>query len=196
MVEGFNPPTSPSQPEKKSKRNLWIGIVVIVVVVAVVASVVAVSMTGQKPYNQPAQINPHFGFITLNMAKQITGTNLTQSATASTTVKASKVIKAEETFYNSTSGGSILIVIAQFSNSTTATSFFNSEMSILNSAHTTITNATYDTFSYSYASVSFSSYFEGLAIGHSGDFVFLITDINIPVSNFNTVIQNQINAMM
>ncbi len=162
----------------------------------VVASVVAASIAGRKASASSAQSNPHSGFIAMKTAEQVTGVNLTQSTTISATAKASNVIKAEETYYNNTSDKSILIVIVQFSNNTTATNFFNSEMNILDSAHTTITNATYDTFSYSYATVSSTPYFEGLSIGHSGDFVFLIMDINIPVLNFNGFIQDQVNTMM
>ncbi|MGC8566021.1 MAG: hypothetical protein ACP5LV_06410, partial [Thermoplasmata archaeon] len=135
MIEGSNPP---SPPERKSKKNLWFGIIVIIVVVAVIASIVSVSMT--------AQINPHFGFITLGTAKQVTGANLIQSTTVSTSFKMSGVIKTEETYYNSTSSGSILIVIAQFSNSTTTNNFFNKEMIALKSEQAKIINGSYDTF--------------------------------------------------
>ncbi|MGC8580489.1 MAG: hypothetical protein ACP5MB_10600 [bacterium] len=196
MIEEPNPSPVPLQPAKKSKKKLWIGIAIAIVVVAVVVSIVAVSMTVSYYSVPPPQYTPHFGFITQSTAEQITGINITQSQTISTTPEESNAIKAEVTFYNNTSGKSILIMVAQFSNTASADSFFNSEMKIFNSTHTTIINATYYTFNYSYTTVSLMSSFEGLAIGHCRDFVFLISDINIPISNFNVLIQAQINTMI
>ncbi|MGC8694729.1 MAG: hypothetical protein ACP5RI_03890, partial [Candidatus Micrarchaeia archaeon] len=104
----------------------------------------------------------------------------------------------EKTCYNSTSSGSILIVIAQFSNSTTTNNFFNKEMIALKSEQAKIINGSYDTFNYSYISFSYTPSFigMGIAVGYSDNFFFLIVDNGVLISNFNTLIQDQINAMM
>ncbi len=93
-----------------------------------------------------------------------------------------------------------MTLISQFSNSSVANSFYLNQMSNLTTLHVSLTYSIYDSFNYSYASVTlkntYASVFIGIAGGHSGSFVFLIIDLGIPTSNFNSLIQAQISAMV
>ncbi len=183
-------PSSISPAQKKSNRTLLIAIIAIVVVVVLVVAIALVVLPSSSP---------HFGFVSLSTVEHNTNATLTESSVISVTSSSNTsllngLVKGEEIYFNGTSG-EITIVIAQFSSSSQATNFYNSEMSHMTAFHVSLTNSSYDSFYYSYISTTLSSYSEAMALGHSGSIVFLIVDLNIFTSNFNALIQDQISAM-
>ncbi|MGC8497798.1 MAG: hypothetical protein ACP5NL_07385 [Thermoplasmata archaeon] len=178
------PPSAPQRP--KLKRSILFTIIAVIVVVVVVVAVAIIIL--------PSSSGPHFGFVPINKAENITGTTLTQSTTSYSGNATYAVTKGEVIYYNSSSGGRIMIVIAQFSNASVASNFYKTEISTA-TLTTVWTNSTFNGFNYAYISESFSGYYMGLSVGHSGQYFFMIYDINLPITNFNALIQDQISAM-
>ncbi len=190
------PMNSPTPQKPKSKRSVLIAIIAVVVVVIVVVIAVTTWLPSTPSTSTKTPTETHFGFISVNTADNITGTTLTQIPVLATNSSPSGVIKAQAMNYlmnQSTSSDSITIIVQQFSNSTGATNFYNNEFNTSKIA--TPTYGSYKAFDYFYVSVSLSSYYEALAVGHAGQFVFVIADVNIPISSLNTLVQDQINAM-
>ncbi|MEM4058179.1 MAG: hypothetical protein QXZ12_05580 [Thermoplasmata archaeon] len=179
------PPSGPQKP--KLKRSILFTIIAVIVVVVVVVAVAIIILPSSSS-------GPHFGFVSDSTANKMTGTTLTQSSISSVPPSGYSITKGEEMFYNSSSGGHIMIVVVQFSNTSDASSFYIKEIDTA-SLSTSLTNDTYNGFNYAYESSTYSSLYLGLAIGHDGQFVFLITDVNVPITNFNTFAQDQISAM-
>lgn len=186
------PISLPTSPKPRMKKSILFTIIAVIVVVIVV---VAVSIIIYKPSSSPSSsASTHLAFIPINKVENLTGTTLTQSTVSYSGTSTYAITKGEITYYNSSSGGHIMIMVAQFSNVSEASNFYKTEISTA-SKTTSLINSTFNGFNYAYKSVSFSDLYEGLAIGHNGQFVFLILDINIPISNFNALIQYQITAM-
>ena len=186
---------SPPPQKPKSMVTIIIAIIAVAIIVAVIISVVVAT----SPTSSALQ---HFGFVSVNMANNITGVTLTGATVSATNTSVNGVIKAEAMEYNSTSGGHIIISVLQFSNANGATNFYNKEANTVKNItryaptiYTNLTNGSYKVFDYLYASASLSSYYEGLAVGHNGQFIFVILDVNIPLSNINNLVRAQINAM-
>ncbi len=199
-----NPEPSPTAPApKKPKKTLLTAIIAIVVVVIVVVAVVLVTIPSLTSHS-PSSPSPHFGFVSLSTVEYYANnTTLTESSVITVTVYSSVVVpapglvKAEEVFFNSsTFGRMILIVVAQFSNSSSATNFFLQEMKTKVTFSVPYINSSYDSFNYSYAPKSVINIPEGIALGISNNFVFNIVDAGVPVPNFNGLIQAQISAMV
>ncbi len=178
------PMNSPTPQKPKSKRSVLIAIIAVVVVVIVVAIAVVTVFPSTET---------HFGFISVNTADNITGTTLTQIPVSVHSLGIG-VIKAQEMEYQKNSSDIVMIDIAQYSNTTGATNFYNKDLNLTKTVVTT-TNGSYKAFDYFYASSSLSSNYEALVVGHAGQFVFAITDVDVPISSLNTLVQDQINAM-
>ncbi len=187
------PMNSPTPQKPKSKRSVLIAIIAVVVVVIVVVIAVTTWLPSTPSTSTKTTTETHFGFISVNTADNITGTMLTQIPVLATNSSPSGVIKAQEMEYQKTSSDIVTITILQFLNTTGATNFYNKEVNITKTA--TPTYGSYKAFDYFYVSASLSSYYEALAVGHAGQFVFAILDVNIPISSLNTLVQDQINAM-
>ncbi|MCW1311767.1 MAG: hypothetical protein QXJ93_02860 [Candidatus Rehaiarchaeum fermentans] len=178
------PPSGPQKP--KLKRSILFTIIAVIVVVVVVVAVAIIIL--------PSSSGPHFGFVSNSTANEITGTTLTQSSISYVPPSGYSITKGEEMFYNSSSGGHIMIIVVQFSNTSDASSFYKNEIASA-SLTTSLTYDTYNGFNYAYESQTSSSLYLGVAIGHDGQFVFLIVDVNVPITNFNAFAQAQISAM-
>ncbi len=188
------PMNSPTPQKPKSKRSVLIAIIAVVVVVIVVVIAVVTVLPSTSS-------NPHFGFVSVNIIDNIAGTTLTQTPVSNLNITLNgiintppnSVIKEQAMEYNSTSGCSVIITVIQFSNVNGATNFYNNDINTLKNE--TLIYGSYKTFDYVYVSVTYSSFYEGLAVGHTGQFVFAILDVDIPLSNLNNLVQDQINAM-
>ncbi len=187
------PMNSPTPQKPKSKRSVLIAIIAVVVVVIVVVIAVTTWLPSTPSTSTKTTTETHFGFISVNTADNLTGTMLTQIPVLATNSSPSGVIKAQAMEYQSTSSDIVTISVLQFSSTTGATNFYNNEFNTTKIA--TPTNGSYKAFDYFYVSASLSSYYEALAVGHAGQFVFAILDVNIPISSLNTLVQDQINAM-
>ncbi len=181
-------------PKQKSKKPIFYAVIAVVIVVIIVAAVM-VDFQSHKEISSTI----HLGYIPLKTADNITGTNLTFVERSYNNSQGYTIIKSKEILYNSSSGGHIIIILLQFSNASEANDFYNSEMhnafSNFSQSYITVTNNTYRGFNYTNGLISFSNLYEGISLGHDGSFFFMVYDINIPISNFNELTQEQIFAM-
>jgi len=188
------------RPPKKPKKTLVTAIIAIVVVVIVVVAVVLVALPSLSSHSQSSP-SPHFGFVSLSTVEYYANnTTFTESPIAtfksvSLAYELIGFVKGERVFFNSTVGN-IIITVSQFSNSSDATGYYLSQVSYLANIQVYYPHGSYDSFIYSYAPKSVPLNFLGEAVGHGGDFVFIIVDMGIPISNFNGLIQAQISAMV
>jgi len=195
MDNANNPQMPPQQnipssapPKPRLKRSILFTIIAVIVVVIVVVAVAIVILPSFSS-------STHFAFVPVNKAENLTGTTLTQYTFPYSKASTNGAIKGEITYYNSTSGGHIMIGIIQFTNTTECSNFYNTELKTISSFNVAMTNSTFNGFNYVYVSESIISNYLGESFGHSGQYLFMIVDENIPVSNFNALIQDQITAM-
>ena len=93
----------------------------------------------------------------------------------------------------------------EFSTQAEATSYYNAiysnESASLAALNVTVHNGTYGGFSYFNATFQGGSTFPGInlyeyiAVGHAGRFLFVIVDVNVPMTNPKLILDDQINAM-
>ncbi len=197
-----NPEPSSSVPApKKPKKKLLTAIIAIVVVVIVVVAVVLITLPSSSTSHPLSLSSPHFGFVSLSTVEHyangitFTESSITTITPISLTYEIVGFVKGERVFFNSTVGN-IIITVSQFSNSSDATGYYLSQESQLATIQVYYSHGSYDSFNYSYAPTSVPLHYEGVAVGHSGSFVFIIVDMGIPISNFNGLIQAQISAMV
>lgn len=192
MMDNPNNPEVQEQPSipssTKPRRSIFFIIIAIILVIIIVAGVLIIKLP-----SSPSP-GPHLAFIPLNKAENLTGTTLTYSTVSYSSTSTSSIIKGEEAYFNNSFGGHIIIIAIQFSNISKASNFYNTTVSKA-SLNTSFINNMFKGFNYVYSYESLSNFYEGLAIGHSEQFVFIIFDINIPISSFNVFIQDQITAM-
>jgi len=202
MDNANNPQMPPQQnipsstpPKPRLKRSILFTIIAVIVVVIVVVAVAIVILPSFSS-------STHFAFVPVNKAENLTGTTLTQYTFPYSKASTNGAIKGEITYYNSTSGGHIMIGIIQFTNTTECSNFYNTELKTIpsfnntfSSFNVTMANCIFNGFNYVYIYKSIISNYLGESFGHSGQYLFMIVDENIPVSNFNALIQDQITAM-
>lgn len=178
----------------KSKKTILYAVMVVVIVVIIVTSVMIVFQ-----YHKQTSTTIHLGYIPLKTADNVTRTNLTEIVRSYNNPLGYAIIGSKEILYNSSSGGHIILVVLQFSNASGANNFYNSEIrfTFSNSSKSsiTVTNNTLRGFNYTNGVISFAGLYEGISLGHDGSFFFMVYDLNIPIDNFNALIQDQIFAM-
>lgn len=164
------------------------------IVVIVVTSVMIVFQ-----YHKQNSTTIHLGYIPLKTADNVTRTNLTETVISHTNLTGYAIIGSKEILYNSSSGRQIIIVAIQFSNASGANDFYNSEISPafsnISKSSITVTNNTFRGFNYTNGVLSFAGLYEGISFGHYSSFFLGVFDLNIPISNFNALVQDQIFAM-
>jgi len=188
-----------SQSRRRKPDRLIPFLILTVIFIIILGFIIVPNISTQQKYVV------HFGFVSLSTIRNFTGENLKESSrinvsNISTSPLLSGLVKEEIVFYNSSSNGLILIANFQFSNSTQATNFYNKEFVNLskigkNSGAILELNSNYRSFIYSYVYVAIFSQFIAMGVGHSGNFAFLVFDSNVPTSNFNSIVNAEIDAM-
>jgi len=202
MDNANNPQMPPQQnipssapPKPRPKSSILFTIIAVIVVIIVVVAVAIIILPSSSS-------STHFAFVPVNKVENLTGTTLTQYTFTYSKASTNGVIKSEVAYYNSTSGGHIMIGIIQFTNTTECSNFYNTELKTISSFNNTFSsfnvtmaNCIFNGFNYVYIYKSIISNYLGESFGHSGQYFFMIVDENIPVSNFNALVQDQITAM-
>ncbi len=192
------PSTLPSG--QKGKR--WLAVVVAVIVVAgAFSTFYIVTRNKTSPY--------HLGTVSGSEVENVSMKPLVKHDTAYSPGKNFTVSNSIVSYYTtngsgySISRGYLLFASLEFKTTSEANSFYsylyNNESAILQSMLPIIEGAyngfKYFTFYY-WSNTSGSSFYEFAAIGHADQYVFVVTDINVPLTNSTALLQDQINAMV
>lgn len=207
-----------ASPERRGRT-----IVNLVIIVILLVAGASVSILAFEVFSGNLKIGIHFGFVSLNNVESNTGENFNESGVITSSIAGiQSVYKYEYVYYNSTnllsvgtvaipgSGGGIKIGIAEFWNNFDAMGFMEAFLSYWHNHGTPlkapIINSAYGGFKYYYYYIYRENrptdlygleqnYTQGFAMGYKGNFVFIIMDYLTPSSNFNALIEAQINAM-
>ena len=180
----------------------------IVIVAAVLIASAAGAFYFESVRNHSAY---HVATATQSDVNQASGSNMTKTSSTYSpggnyTITSSSVAEYAK-FVNGSSNpnGTILLGSIEFSTQAEATSYYNAiysnESASLAALNVTVHNGTYGGFSYFNATFQGGSTFPGInlyeyiAVGHAGRFLFVIVDVNVPMTNPKLILDGQINAM-
>lgn len=202
----LDPPSSAKSPLLHSARRR----IVVITVVVVVATVVIASAIVLDYYSVTSQHRlPHIGILSLSEINQLAGQQLTvQYKNNSSQIRLN--ITSEDTAVFNTSNHSsswksnspvVLVISYEFINPAQSSFSYNLSYSIQKQAlaarnsSAVIRNVSYEGFTYFIVSSNYSGVFSIVAAGYSGSYSFLIGDINVPLSNYNALVSEEIQAM-
>ncbi len=190
-------------PAKKELLTVSIVIVAMVLIASAAGAFYFESVRNHSAY--------HVATATQSDVNRASGSNMTKTSSTYSpggnyTITSSSVAEYAK-FVNGSSNpkGTIMLGSIEFSTQAEATSYYNAiysnESASLAALNVTVHNGTYGGFSYFNATFQGGSTFPGInlyeyiAVGHVGRFLFVIVDVNVPMTNPKLILDDQINAM-
>ncbi len=169
------------------KRNIAVLAVVVVIVILLFVYIIPVG--------------PHSGFISQSQASSITKQNYTSSSTSSSSTSSTKGSQSSQSrYYNTSSGGYLLISVAKFNSSTSAEQSFASLNTSLSAEYhlfgINLNTGNFRGFKYDYTSISLLLISLSFSAGIDGSYEFvIISNQYMSNSTMASLSQAQITAM-
>ena len=169
------------------KRNIAVLAVVVVIVILLFVYVIPVG--------------PHDGFVSESQASSITKQNYTSSSsTSSSTSSSSGSQSTQSRYYNTSSGGYLLISVAKFNSSASAEQSFASINTSLSTEYhllgINLNSGNFRGFKYEYTSISLLLISLSFSAGIDGSYEFVIISSHYMSNNtMSSLSQAQISAM-
>ena len=169
------------------KRNIAVLAVVVVIVILLFVYVIP--------------IGPHNGFVSESQASSITKQNYTSSSTSSSSTSSTSGSQSTQSrYYNTSSGGYLLISVAKFNSSASAEHSFASISTSLSTEYhllgINLNTGSFRGFKYDYTSISLVFISLSFSAGIDGSYEFVIISSHYMSNNtMSSLSQAQITAM-
>lgn len=169
------------------KRNIAVLAVVVVIIILLFVYVIP--------------IGPHSGFVSESQASSITKQKYTSSSTSSSSTSSTLGSQSTQTrYYNTSSGGYLLISVAKFNSSAEAEQSFASINTSLSTEYhlfgLNLNTGTFRGFKYDYTSISLFSISLSFSAGIEGSYEFvIISNVYMSNSTMASMSHAQITAM-
>ena len=188
-------PKKPRKPIGRKKAAIVVAVVLVVVVAGIVGALYVTSSH-----------HLHLGIVPASEVSSLEGQQVVESPANNSTVYSLYGTQGDFVYFNDSNGSTTMLIGSlEFPNNSSSSPFYNvtsfyvfvyrDAMALPQNNNANISNGTYEGFSFSYTSYYAVGTYMFVAAGYSGSFAFVITEMNLPLSNPGSLVHDEIQAM-